>query len=89
MYDRVLQAMVDGGLVAAPTTTSYTKDIYPILQRARDTGWVDRNLRRHAWSDPVTSNALRNAIFNKLKAPGGGGGNMPQISTTRAHRTIA
>lgn len=80
LYDRVLQAMVDGGLLAAPTTTGYTEDIYPILQRARDTGWVDRTFGSHAWSDPVTSNALRNAIFNKLKAPGGGGGNMPEIN---------
>ena len=27
LYDRVLQAMVDGGLLAAPTTTSYTNDL--------------------------------------------------------------
>ena len=41
LYDRVFQAMVDGGLLSAPTTTSYTQDVYPILQRARDTGWVE------------------------------------------------
>jgi L-Lysine epsilon oxidase N-terminal/L-lysine epsilon oxidase C-terminal domain/von Willebrand factor type A domain len=79
LYDRVAQAMIDGNLLPAPTTTSYTKDVYPILQRARDTGWVDRVYGSHTWTDPVTSNALRTAIFNKLKAPGGGGGNMPQI----------
>lgn len=80
LYDRVLQAMVDGGLLTAPTTTSYTNDVYPILQRARDTGWVDKTFGSHTWTDPVTSNALRNAIFNKLKAPAGGGGNMPDIN---------
>jgi hypothetical protein len=80
LYDRVLQAMVDGGLLTAPTMTSYTKDVYPILQRARDTGWVDRTFGSHTWPDPVTDGALRNAIFNKLKAPGGGGGNMPRIN---------
>src|SRR4029077_20570175 len=35
LYDRVLERMVDDGLQSAPTATSYTKDIYPILQRAR------------------------------------------------------
>jgi hypothetical protein len=80
LYDRVLQAMVDGNLLPAPTTTSYTKDVYPILQRARDTGWVDLVSGSHTWADPVTSDTLRNAIFNRLKAPGGGGGNMPDIN---------
>jgi hypothetical protein len=80
LYDRVLQAMIDGGLLPAPNATSYTNDIYPILQRARDTGWVDRTYGSHTWPDPVTGSSLRMAIFSKLKAPGGGGGNMPQIN---------
>jgi len=80
LYDRLFQAMVDGGLLPAPATTSYTNDVYPVLQRARDTAWVDRTFGAHTWPDPVMSNALRNAIFNKLKAPGGGGGNMPAIN---------
>ena len=80
MFDRVSQAMIDGGLLPAPTTTSYTNDVYPILQRARDTGWVEQTLGAHTWADPVTSSALRNAIFSRLKAPGGGGGNMPRIN---------
>lgn len=79
LYDRVLHAMIDGGLLPAPATTSYTDDVFPVLQRARDTRWVETTLGAHTWSDPVTSDPLRNAIFNRLKAPGGGGGNMPQI----------
>ena len=43
-------------------------------------GWVDKTFGSHTWPDPVTSNALRNAIFSKLKAPAGGGGNMPDIN---------
>jgi hypothetical protein len=82
LYDRVFQAMVDGGLSSAPTTTSYTNDIYPILQRARDTGWVARTFGSHTWPDPVTDGTLRNAIFAKLKAPGGGGGDMPKINNS-------
>jgi L-lysine epsilon oxidase-like protein len=80
LYDRVLQAMIDGGLVGAPANTSYTKDVYPILQRARDTGWVDRTYGSHTWPDPVTDNNIKNILFSKLKAPGGGGGNMPKIN---------
>jgi hypothetical protein len=81
LYDRIFQAMVDGGLLANPVTTSYTADIYPILQRARDTGWVEKTFGAHSWPDPVTSDTLRSAIFGKLKIPGGagGGGNMPKL----------
>ncbi len=80
LYDRVLHAMIDGGLLPAPTTTSYTNDIYPILQRARDTRWVELAGGAHTWPDPVMSDPLRIAIFNRLKAPGVSGGSMPQLN---------
>jgi hypothetical protein len=81
LYDRVLQAMIDANFVAAPTQTSYTQDIYPILQRARDTRWVvSIPGGAMAWPDPVMSDGLRNAIFDSLKKPGGGGDDMPQIN---------
>ncbi|GII95150.1 hypothetical protein Ssi02_53810 [Sinosporangium siamense] len=80
LYDRVLQAMVDGGLLPAPATTSYTGDIHPVLQRARDSGWVAPAGRAHTWPDPVTGTAQREAIFDRLKAPGGEGGNMPSLN---------
>ena len=81
LYDRILQVMVTAGLTTAPSTTSYTKDIYPILQRTRDIRWVI-NIPPGAmtWPDPVTSDPLRNAIFNSLKVPGGGGDDMPQLN---------
>ncbi len=75
LYDRVLQAMVDAGLATAPTTTSYTRDVYPILQRARDTRWVLETFA-HTWPDPVTAPAMKTAIFNKLRP----GGNMPALN---------
>jgi hypothetical protein len=79
LYDRVLQAMVDGGLVPEPTTTSYTNDVYPVLQRARDTRWVDLTAGSHTWPDPV-ADPLKTDIFDRLKIPGGpGGGDMPAI----------
>ena len=75
LYDRVFQAMVDAGLATAPTASTYTNDIYPILQRARDTKWVYDTFA-HAWVDPVTAPATRTAIFNKLRPVG----NMPQLN---------
>ena len=74
LWDRVLQAMVSGGLTTAPTTTSYTEDVYPILQRARDIKWVF-NTWAHSWADPVTGQAQKDAIFARLDPPG----NMPDL----------
>ena len=79
LYDRILQAMIEAGLAAAPTTTSYTRDVYPILQRARDTKWVQSVGSAHSWTDPVTSAASRQAIFNRLTAPSDAGTDMPDL----------
>ncbi len=70
LYDRVLERMVDDGLLAAPTTTSYTKDVYPILQRARDTRWVESVFGAHTWSDPVTNQPIVDMIFSRLRPSG-------------------
>ncbi|TCC24546.1 LodA/GoxA family CTQ-dependent oxidase [Kribbella speibonae] len=70
LYDRVLQHMIDLGHVPAPTTTSYTNDVYPILQRARDMRWVEGIFGAHSWPDPVTSQPLVDAIFARLDPPG-------------------
>lgn len=84
LYDRILQAMIDASLVNAPTQTSYTNDIYPILQRARDTRWVvNLSPSAMAWADPVTADATRQSIFNRLKVPGANSSfpqNMPRIN---------
>jgi hypothetical protein len=70
LYDRVFQHMVDLGLMAAPATTSYTSDVYPILQRARDIRWVEGIFGAHTWPDPVTSQPLVDAVFARLRPPG-------------------
>jgi hypothetical protein len=82
LYDRLLQVMVAASLVPAPTTTSYTKDIYPILQRARDIRWVINISPPTAmtWADPVTDSTLIDTIVASLKIPGGGGDDMPQLN---------
>ena len=89
LYDRVLEAMISGTLLPTPTTTSYTNDVFPILQAARDTKWVEDVFGAHTWPDPVISDPLRNAIFNRLKAPGGGGGDMPQLNGSGDDRLTA
>ncbi len=81
LYDRVRQVMIQAGLVAEAQTTSYTQDVYPILQRARDIHWViSIPPGAMTWPDPVISDSLRTAIFSSLKKPGGGGDDMPQIN---------
>jgi hypothetical protein len=70
LYDRVLQRMIDTGLAAAPTATSYTQDVRPILQRARDVRWVEGVFSAHNWPDPVTSQPVVDAIFARLRPAG-------------------
>lgn len=84
LYDRITEAMVEGGFLTAPTATSYTNDIYPILQRARDTQWVEVTMGAHTWTDPVLTQTTKTAIFNKLKTPNppGGGGDMPDLNNS-------
>ena len=76
LHDRVLQKMIDLGLATAPTTTSYTKDVYPILQRARDMRWVEGIFGAHTWADPVTSQPVVDAIVGRLRPAG----NMPALN---------
>ncbi|SHM68755.1 LodA/GoxA family CTQ-dependent oxidase [Cryptosporangium aurantiacum] len=80
LYDRITAALVEAGRLPAPATTSYTHDVYPVLQRTRDTGWVEDVRGVHTWTEPVIADALRTRIFNRLITPSGGGGNMPRLN---------
>jgi len=75
LYDRVFEAMVGANLATAPASTSYTDDVYPILQRGRDIKWVV-NTSAHGWADPVIATADRNAIFGRLRP----NSNMPALN---------
>ena len=66
LYDRLIQAMIPD-FIAPASTTSYTKDVYPILQRARDTQWVENTAGHHTWPDPVIADADRNAIYSRIE----------------------
>ena len=85
LYDRILQMAADQNWVAGPATPSYTDDVYPILQRARDIRWVYPAVSEgggsnpHAWVDPIYDPPTRNSIFSNLANPSGGGGDMPKL----------
>jgi hypothetical protein len=83
LYDRVLQRMIDAGLLAAPTATSYTEDIYPILQRAKTTRWVRTVFGAHSWADPVTSQPTVDAIVARLRPSG----DMPALNGSDSQLT--
>ena len=83
LYDRVFARMVELHLVAAPTTTSYTADIYPILKRAADSKWVREVGNVHAWGHPVTNQTLVNRIVGKLRPAG----DMPDLAGGDAELT--
>ncbi|HEX6510378.1 MAG TPA: LodA/GoxA family CTQ-dependent oxidase, partial [Chloroflexota bacterium] len=70
--------------VSGPATPSYTNDVYPILQRARDIHAVRGDaISHHTWADPVYDATDRSTIFGRLSPPGGAGGpsqDMPDLS---------
>lgn len=88
LYDRLLQRMIDLGLAAAPTATSYTDDVYPILKRAHDMRWVEGILGAHAWSHPVYTQSTIDHIMSRLSAsdmPRLNGSDHDLTATQRAH----
>ena len=70
LYDRLIDVGTTKGWTKPPATTSYTRHIYPILERARNIRWVYNPRGAHTWPHPVIDPALRNAIFVRLTAPG-------------------
>jgi hypothetical protein len=80
--------------VSDATTVSFTKDIYPILRRVSHLHWVSRVAARrhgegmrlhfisrvHELSRNTSQDAAaRDEIFQALRRPQGGGGNMPKL----------
>lgn len=71
LYDRLLPIMQERFGLAKPMMTSYTRDVYPILQRARNVNWVRDEIpgSAHSWADPVPAGSMREHIFSKLRSP--------------------
>jgi hypothetical protein len=82
LYDTLFQLAVDQGWIAAPGQPSYTSDVFPILDRARKTNWVENvPVWAHGWPDPVYDAAIRHAVYAKLL---NAGGNMPRLNGVSA-----
>ena len=81
LYDRLFDVFVGQGLLQAPATPSYSKEIYPILNRATQVAFVNQSASgHHAFTHPVIDTPTRNLIFNKLK---GSGGDMPDLNSAQ------
>ncbi|GLZ31362.1 hypothetical protein Lesp02_35500 [Lentzea sp. NBRC 105346] len=80
LHDTVFQVAVDQGWLTTPDIPSYTKDVHPILEAARTIRAVKEVWGAHAWPAPVYDDALRQRIFDRLRAPLGGGGDMPVLN---------
>lgn len=85
LYDTLLQVAVDKLGYVVPALPSFTGDIYPILRRAMDMRWVSaKSGSAHKTLPgaipPPAPDALRAAIFSRLRNPfDGSGGDMPMI----------
>lgn len=82
LYDRVFQKLVDTGVATAPSSTSYTSDIYPFLQRARDVNWVRGIQGKHGWTEPVTLQPVIDAIMSRVNPS-----DMPNLNGADAEPT--
>jgi hypothetical protein len=71
LYDRLFHEMVSFGYLPAPTTTSYTDDIYAFLKSARTIRWVWDIVPAgvHEWAEPVVGDAERVYVFSRIKTP--------------------
>lgn len=89
LYDVLLQLAVDKLGHKVPKRPSFTRDIYPILQRAIRMKWLTAAAasahRTFSTVIPPPGPSIgRKLIFNRLKNPNGpGGANMPKIWSDR------
>lgn len=88
LYDVLFQVALDKGLpgVSAPTTPSFTDDIYPILRRVFDMARVNNEAGsgHFDFDDPAAmSTSRRQTIFNRLRDPdnpgAAGAADMPKL----------
>ncbi len=85
LYDVLLEVAVERLGLALPTKPSFTKDVYPILNRVIQMKWVSQLVgSAHATLadviPPPGPPDVRAAIFQRLKNPSdGSGGDMPMV----------
>jgi hypothetical protein len=79
MYDRLFDLGRAKGWAELAATTSYTRHIYPTLERARNIRWVYNPRGAHSWSHPVVDPTVRHTIFARLTAPDDTDADMPRL----------
>lgn len=79
LYDRLVDMGAAKGWTKPPSTVSYIKHVYPILERARHIKWVYNPIGAHTWSHPVIDPIVRNNIFVRLTAPSDDTTDMPKL----------
>ena len=85
LYDVLRQVAVDKLGLPVPPRPSFTHDIYPLLARVTQMKWVSRlsgsaHATLAAVLPPPGPDAVRKAIFQRLRNPAdGSGGDMPMI----------
>jgi L-Lysine epsilon oxidase N-terminal/L-lysine epsilon oxidase C-terminal domain/von Willebrand factor type A domain len=89
LWDRLFQFFVDNSLATTPTTTSFARDVYPILRAALDIEDVNAAAGGHhlSYINPanfpmsgMSFQATRQAIFGSLTDSAGNGGDMPYLA---------
>jgi hypothetical protein len=96
LYDTMRQVAIHAGMLPAPGTPSFVQDIYPILLRALGARRVaalafavgEHNTISMVIPPGPGQDAQRQTIFNKLKNPSGGGGNMPLLAGAAISTTL-
>ncbi len=79
LYDTLYEWAVEKTWLAVPSPVSYTDHIYPILDHATKTLWVNQSASgHHAFVHPVIDPNARLAIWNMLKR---NTGDMPAINS--------
>lgn len=85
LHDRLTQYFIDKGLLPADNSQpQFRRHILPVLKAAFDVRGV-YGTSAHTTLDPSLfplSSAARDAVFQKLRSPAGGGGNMPMLGNS-------
>ncbi len=92
LYDTLLANAVRDELITLPPKPSFAFDVYPLLKAALDQKWVHDVFGQHTFDallKPNSDLAARKRLFNKLRTPAGGGGNMPLLLNDKGVPSLA
>lgn len=68
LYDVIKQVAVNAGWIPAPSATSFTQDVFPLLHRARSLRWAHgRNMAGTVVSEPIWNQVSED--YSRLASP--------------------